>query len=114
MFLTRILMARPKSLRPRKKKVTLSIDPDVWKRCQALSSRVSFMNWSELAELSFNSILDVFEPSLMMLSDGRQPQEVVDEIVKQLDVAYHEMLLQSKKTRLSQTENSKDLSLSTK
>ena len=107
-------MARPKSLRPRKQKVTLSIDPDVWKRCQALSSRVSFMNWSELAELSFNSILDVFEPSLTMLSDGHQPQEVVDEIVKQLYVHYHEILLESKKSRLPQTENSKQLVLSTK
>ena len=107
-------MGKPKSLRPRKKKVTLSIDPDVWTRCQILSSHVGFMNWSELAEMSFRSILDVFEPSLMMLSDGHQPQEVVDEIVKQLDVHYHEMLLEAKKVKLSQSEDSQELSLSSK
>jgi len=107
-------MARPKSSRPRKRQVTLTIDPDVWARCQTLSSHVGFMNWSELAEMSFRTILDVFEPSLMMLSDGHQPQEVVDEIRKQLDVAYHEMLLEAKRSRLPQTENSKELALSTK
>lgn len=108
------MVGRPKSLRPRKQKVTLSIDSDVWKRCQALSNTVSFMNWSELAEQSFRTILDVFEPSLMMLSDGHQPQEVIDEIRKQLDVSYHEMLLEAKRSRLSQTENSEESILSTK
>lgn len=108
------MAGRPKSLRLRKQKVTLSIDSDVWKRCQVLSNRVSFMNWSELAELSFNSILDAFEPSLTLLADGHQPQEVVDQIVKQLDFTYHEMLLEAKKSRLSQTQNSKELALSTK
>ncbi len=107
-------MARPKSLKPLKAKISLTIDPDVWKRCQTLSSHVGFMNWSELAEMSFRSILDVFEPSLMMLSDGHHPQEVVDDIVKQLDVHYHEMLLEAKKVKLSQPENSKELPLSTK
>lgn len=107
------MVGRPKSLRPKKQKVTLSIDSDVWKRCQVLSNTVGFMNWSELAEMSFRSILDVFEPSLTMLSDGHQPQEVVDKIVKQLDVSYHEMLLEAKRSRLSQ-ENSEELVLSTK
>jgi len=96
-------MPRPKSLQPRRKKITLTVDAAVWERCQNLSSRLPFMNWSEMAEISFVSILDVFENSLNLLIDGHQPQEVVDEILKSVDVQYHEMVLEAKKSKLSQS-----------
>lgn len=107
-------MGKPKSLRPRKKKVTLSIDPDVWTRCQTLSSQVPFMNWSELAEISFTEILNTFESSLKAFADGSQPDEVVQAVLDQLDLQYHQIVLEGKAAKLAHSHIHQETVISTK
>lgn len=43
-----------------KKQVTLSIDEDLWARCQLLR-RTAGANWSEIAESAFISVIDTFD-----------------------------------------------------
>jgi hypothetical protein len=43
-----------------KKSVTLTIDEDLWERCQRLR-RTAGANWSEIAEVAFASVLDTFD-----------------------------------------------------
>lgn len=107
-------MARPKSLKPRKKKVTLTIDADIWTRCQNLSSQVPFMNWSELAEISFTEILNTFELSLKAFADGSQPDEVVQSVLDQLDLQYHQIVLDGKAAKLAYSQTNQEPVLSTK
>lgn len=46
-----------------KKKVTLSIDQEVWARCQVLS-RTAGANWSEVAEQAFTKVADIVDELL--------------------------------------------------
>jgi len=107
-------MARPKSSKPRKKKVTLTIDADIWTRCQNLSSQIPFMNWSELAELSFTEILNTFESSLKGFADGSQPEEVIQDVLDQLDFQYHQIVLDAKEKKLAYSQTHQELVSSTK
>lgn len=50
-----------------RKKVTLSIDEDVWKRCQFLH-RTAGANWSQVAERAFSVVLETFDE--MVSSDN--------------------------------------------
>jgi hypothetical protein len=43
-----------------RKKVTLTIDEDVWKRCQFLH-RTAGANWSQVAERAFSVVLETFD-----------------------------------------------------
>jgi len=102
-------MSRPKLLKPRKKKVTLSIDVDVWTRCQNLSSQVPFMNWSEMVEISLIEILNTFESSLKSFADGSQPEEVIQDVLDQLDLQYHQIVLDAKAAKLAYSQTHQEL-----
>ena len=43
-----------------KKSVTLTIDEDLWERCQRLR-RTAGANWSQIAELAFYSVVETFD-----------------------------------------------------
>jgi hypothetical protein len=43
-----------------RKKVTLTIDEDIWKRCQYLH-RTAGANWSQVAERAFSVVLETFD-----------------------------------------------------
>jgi hypothetical protein len=55
-----------------RKKVTLTIDEDVWKRCQFLH-RTAGANWSQVAERAFSVVLETFDEMVSSDTLGSSP-----------------------------------------
>lgn len=45
-----------------RKRVTLTINPELWERCQALQEKVD-ISWSRVVEQILSGMLDMIEPS---------------------------------------------------
>jgi hypothetical protein len=43
-----------------RKRITLTVDADIWKRCQFLH-RTAGANWSQVAEKAFSVVLETFD-----------------------------------------------------
>jgi hypothetical protein len=53
-------------------KVTLTIDKDIWQRCQFLH-RTAGANWSQVAERAFSVVLETFDELVSSESVGNAP-----------------------------------------
>ena len=73
----------------KKKQVTLSIDPDVWLRCQRLKEQGA-INWSEVAELAFVKVLDLVDRAMVIKSATGSMGEVVGDMERTAKANYHE------------------------
>lgn len=74
-------------------KANISVDSDVWKRCKALSDRLPFINWSEIAEASFMVYLVMFEEVIGEMPDDAEGAEIViQKILLHLQSKYYEAL----------------------
>jgi hypothetical protein len=73
----------------RKKQVTLSIDPDVWLRCQRLKEQGG-VNWSEVAEMAFLKVLDLVDRAMVIKSATGSMTEVVGDLERSAKADYHE------------------------
>jgi hypothetical protein len=57
----------------KKKKVTLTIDEDLWARCQILR-RTAGANWSEVAEQAFSAVVETVDQLLVAHSDAQSSE----------------------------------------
>jgi len=58
-----------------RKRINLTVEAEVWRRCQELAIRFPFINWSEIAENSFLQILVLFD-EVLQIDDESQPKDV--------------------------------------
>ena len=81
----------------RKKKVTLTIDEDLWARCQILR-RTAGANWSEVAEQAFSTVVDTVDQLLVAHSDLQSSEAVTSfgtEALAVLEAHYQTALAQT-------------------
>lgn len=76
--------------RGKKVTVTLSLDPDLWAKCQRLRAAYG-VSWSQVAQQAFAGIVEMLERAEVAYSvDG--PDAVSDDLKRQLDSLYFESL----------------------
>jgi hypothetical protein len=69
-----------------KKRVTLTIDPEVWARCQQLTEQAG-CNWSQVAEECFSKIIEVVDAQLEAHKSGNHEKSLL-----LLQASYHKTL----------------------
>lgn len=90
-----------------KKRVNLTIDADMWKRCQQISAQYDFVNWSEIAETSFLQILVVLDRAAKAHQQGETVESITDQMLLYFQSQYHEALSETyKAVNDYQTKNS--------
>lgn len=74
-----------------RKQISLSIDPDVWKRCQRLKEQGG-VNWSEVAEQAFVTVLDLVDRAVAIKAATGSMDEVVGDLERVAKSTYHKSL----------------------
>jgi hypothetical protein len=81
-----------------RKRVNLTIDQDVWTRCQYMSSQFDFINWSSVAQTAFEQILVLLDETLEALSEGETSEDAMQRAILRFQVQYHASLSHAYKT----------------
>ncbi len=58
-----------------RRRINLTVESEVWRRCQELAIRFPFLNWSEIAENAFLQILVLFD-EVVQIDNDDQPKDV--------------------------------------
>lgn len=77
-----------------RKRINLTVESEVWRRCQELAIRFPFVNWSEIAENSFLQILVLFD-EVLQIDDESQPKDVesmTERMLLHFQANYHSTL----------------------
>jgi len=73
---------------PRKKaQINLSVDKELWGRCQLLKEKLD-VNWSEVAEFAFRSVLDSYEMLAAAYLKGESWDEAGDKAIVALTTMF--------------------------
>lgn len=74
-----------------KKRVTLTIDPDVWERCLILKER-SGANFSQIAEEVFRQLCDENDEMMKLHSEGGDLEQYGERYLLSVVAQYHQSL----------------------